>query len=188
MKEAFGFGLTVDEARRNAIKNLNVSYFMDVKIEIIDFPIKKKLGLFGGRKAKVRAYTDDTRTLVEIAEDYWGDYYPVFKRYWGPVFFMKTKAEEFEDASILQQGIRGFYEVIEYQMGKKFFEKFMFFIKNINEKDLAEQSSIVDYFNSGKCNYIIDEVAAEKGIPVEHLVKINKIEFENYELSREQAK
>ena len=39
-----------------------------------------------------------------------------------------------------------------------------------------------------KCNYIIDEVAAEKRIPVEHLVKINKIEFENYELSREQAK
>ena len=40
----------------------------------------------------------------------------------------------------------------------------MFFIKNINEKELAEQSGIVDYFNSGKCNYIIDEVAAEKGM------------------------
>lgn len=144
--------------------------------------------MFGGREAKVRAYTDDMRTLVEIAEDYWGDYYPVFKRYWGPIFVMKSKAEELGDAPIIQQAISGFYEVIEYQMGKAFFEKFMFFIKNINEKELAEQSGIVDYFNSGKCNYIIDEVAAEKGIPVEQLVKINKIEFENYELYRKMSK
>ena len=61
IKEAFGIADTVDEAKEVAIAELNVGLDADISFEIIDMPKKKILGVFGGCKAKVRAY-------VEIAE------------------------------------------------------------------------------------------------------------------------
>ena len=58
IKEARGFGLTVDEARENAVNNLNVSELEDIQFDIITLPKKKTLGLFGGCEAEVRAYIE----------------------------------------------------------------------------------------------------------------------------------
>ena len=48
IKEAIGFGATVDEAKENAIANLGASDFDDIQFEIISLPKKKVLGMFGG--------------------------------------------------------------------------------------------------------------------------------------------
>ena len=56
VKEAIGFGNTIDEAKENAIAKLNVSELEDIQIDLIAMPKKKVLGLFGGHPAKVRAY------------------------------------------------------------------------------------------------------------------------------------
>ncbi|MBE6808664.1 MAG: KH domain-containing protein [Ruminococcaceae bacterium] len=61
IKEAIGFGNTIDEAKEDAIAKLNVSELEDIQIDLIAMPKKKILGLFGGSKAEVRAY-------IEIAE------------------------------------------------------------------------------------------------------------------------
>ena len=61
IKEAFGIADTVEEAKEAAIAELNAGIDADISFEIIDMPKKKLLGVFGGSKAKVRAY-------VEIAE------------------------------------------------------------------------------------------------------------------------
>ena len=58
IKEARGFGKTIDEAKENAIKELNASEFDDVQIDIVTMPKKKILGLFGGAKAEVRAFIE----------------------------------------------------------------------------------------------------------------------------------
>ena len=58
IKEARGFGKTVDEAKENAIKKLNASEFDDVQIDIVTMPKKKILGLFGGADAEVRAFVE----------------------------------------------------------------------------------------------------------------------------------
>lgn len=58
IKEARGFGATVEEAKENAIKNLNASDFDDVQFEVITIAKKKVLGLFGGNDAEVRAYIE----------------------------------------------------------------------------------------------------------------------------------
>ncbi len=59
IKEAIGVASTVDEARKMAVENLHAPIDADVKVEILTFPKKKVLGLFGGADAKVRAYYDD---------------------------------------------------------------------------------------------------------------------------------
>lgn len=61
IKEAIGFGNTIDEAKENAIAKLNVSELEDIQIDLIAMPKKKVLGLFGGSQAQVRAY-------IEIAD------------------------------------------------------------------------------------------------------------------------
>lgn len=61
VKEAIGFGSTIDEAKENAIANLNASELDDIQFEVVSMPKKKTLGLFGGSKAQVRAF-------VEIAD------------------------------------------------------------------------------------------------------------------------
>ena len=61
IKEAIGFGNTIDEAKEDAIAKLNVSELEDIQIDLIAMPKKKILGLFGGSKAEVRAY-------IEIAD------------------------------------------------------------------------------------------------------------------------
>ena len=58
IKEARGFGSTIDEAKENAILNLNASEDDDIQFEIIAMPKKKTLGLFGGSKAEVRVYVE----------------------------------------------------------------------------------------------------------------------------------
>ncbi len=58
VKEAKGTGATIDEARENAIKNLNASDFDDIQFDIIAFPKKKVLGIFGGSEAEVRAFVE----------------------------------------------------------------------------------------------------------------------------------
>lgn len=58
IKEARGFGATIDEAKENAISNLGVSELEDIQFEIIAMPKKKTLGLFGGSDAEIRAYVE----------------------------------------------------------------------------------------------------------------------------------
>lgn len=58
IKEARGFGLTIDQAKENAILNLNASEDDDIQFEIITMPKKKTLGLFGGAQAEVRVYIE----------------------------------------------------------------------------------------------------------------------------------
>ena len=65
IKEARGFGSTIDEARENAIANLNPGPEDDLQFEVIATEKKKVLGLFGGNRAEVRVYVElpDERPL-----------------------------------------------------------------------------------------------------------------------------
>ncbi len=54
--EAIGTGATIDEARENALKELNAPEGADVRTEILAYPQKKILGLFGGSPAKAKAF------------------------------------------------------------------------------------------------------------------------------------
>ncbi len=58
VKEARGFGATIDEAKEKAIAELKASDFDDIQFEVITMPKKKVLGLFGGCNAEVRAYVE----------------------------------------------------------------------------------------------------------------------------------
>lgn len=58
IKEAHGFGNTIDEAKENAIADLNAAEDADIQFEVITFPKRKTLGLFGGKKAEVRAFVE----------------------------------------------------------------------------------------------------------------------------------
>lgn len=58
IKEAIGFGATVDEAKEDAILKLGAKIEEDVQIEIISLPKKKVLGIFGGARAEVKAYVE----------------------------------------------------------------------------------------------------------------------------------
>lgn len=58
IKEARGYGNTIDEARENAVAMLNASENDDIQFEVIATPKKKTLGLFGGRKAEVRVFVE----------------------------------------------------------------------------------------------------------------------------------
>lgn len=58
IKEAVGFGNTVDEAKEDAMLALGTSADADVQIEILEMPKKKVLGMFGGSPAKVRVFVE----------------------------------------------------------------------------------------------------------------------------------
>ena len=58
IKEAKGYGATIDEAKENAIKNLGASDFDDIQFDVIAMPKKKVFGIFGGNDAEVRAYIE----------------------------------------------------------------------------------------------------------------------------------
>lgn len=58
IKEAIGTGLTIDEAREDATLKLGAAADADVQFEVITFPKKKTLGLFGGCKAEVKAFIE----------------------------------------------------------------------------------------------------------------------------------
>ncbi len=55
VREAIGIGDTTEEAFANACKELGVET-TDAEFEIIQMPEKKILGIFGGSKAKVKAF------------------------------------------------------------------------------------------------------------------------------------
>ena len=54
--EKIGEGETVEEAQENAKKLLNAPEDVVIKFDIISLPSKKILGLFGGKKAQVKAF------------------------------------------------------------------------------------------------------------------------------------
>ena len=54
--EAKASGATIDEARENAVAALNAPEGADVHTEILSMPVKKILGIFGGKKAEARAF------------------------------------------------------------------------------------------------------------------------------------
>ena len=58
IKEAIGYGATIEEARESAVLKLNVKEDMDVQFDVIAFPKKKVLGLFGGCQAQVKAFVE----------------------------------------------------------------------------------------------------------------------------------
>ena len=58
IKEAIGFGATVEEAKEKAIEDLNASDFEDIQFEVVSMPKKKVLGIFGGCQAQVRAFVE----------------------------------------------------------------------------------------------------------------------------------
>ncbi len=58
IKEAFGEGLTVEEAKENAVLALNARSDDDVMFDVVEMPKAKVLGIFGGKLAKVRAYVE----------------------------------------------------------------------------------------------------------------------------------
>lgn len=58
IKEARGFGNTIDEAKEKAIADLHASEEDDIQFEVISTPKKKTLGLFGGRQAEVRVFIE----------------------------------------------------------------------------------------------------------------------------------
>ena len=58
IKEAIGFGNTVEEAKEDAILKLGARMDEDIQIEIVNMPKAKVLGLFGGSKAEVRVYVE----------------------------------------------------------------------------------------------------------------------------------
>lgn len=56
IKEAFGTGATLDEAKDAALKALEAPEDADIKYEVIERPKAKVLGIFGGSPAKMRAF------------------------------------------------------------------------------------------------------------------------------------
>lgn len=58
IKEAYGVGDTYEQAQQAAKAELNVGSDAEIQYEIIDMPRKKVFGMFGGSKAKVRAYVE----------------------------------------------------------------------------------------------------------------------------------
>jgi spoIIIJ-associated protein len=59
LKESTCTAATIEEAQAAAIAQLNAPEDADVTIEVIDIPVKKTLGIFGGNQAKVRAYYEE---------------------------------------------------------------------------------------------------------------------------------
>lgn len=59
IKEFIGTGKTVEDATTAAKLGLNAPITADIKIEVVEMPRKKILGLFGGADAKVKASYDD---------------------------------------------------------------------------------------------------------------------------------
>ena len=58
IKEAIGYGDTIEEAKENAVLKLNVKEDADTEFDVLAFPQKKVLGLFGGSKAEVKAFIE----------------------------------------------------------------------------------------------------------------------------------
>jgi spoIIIJ-associated protein len=68
LKEAIGTGASIEEAQAAAIARLSAPEEADVTIEVVEIPVKKTLGIFGGTLAKVKAYYEEADYLQ--AEQY----------------------------------------------------------------------------------------------------------------------
>ncbi len=68
IKEAFGTGATIEEAKDAALKALNAPEDADIKYEVIETPKAKLFGLFGGSSAKVKvSYEAEDEPVAEVA-------------------------------------------------------------------------------------------------------------------------
>lgn len=58
IKEVIGVGETVTLAQEDAVKKFpkDIGEDQEIKFEVLQVPVKKTFGLFGGKEAKVRAY------------------------------------------------------------------------------------------------------------------------------------
>ncbi len=63
--EKIGEGNTIEEAQENAKTLLNAPENVDIKFDIVSLPSKKVLGLFGGKKAQVKAYYEKSDAKKE---------------------------------------------------------------------------------------------------------------------------
>ena len=70
IKEAIGVGETIEIAMENACKDLGISSTDADNIEVIQQPEKKKLGLFGGKEAKVKITLNVKVSPAQVAADY----------------------------------------------------------------------------------------------------------------------
>lgn len=59
-REAVATGKTIEEASEAAARMLGDVGGAEIRYEVIEAPVKKTLGLFGGNPAKVKAYVEDT--------------------------------------------------------------------------------------------------------------------------------
>lgn len=70
IKEAFGTGSTIEEAKDAALKALEAPEDADIKYDVIEMPKAKILGIFGGSLAKMRAYYEIPDDPFAKAKDY----------------------------------------------------------------------------------------------------------------------
>jgi spoIIIJ-associated protein len=70
IKEAFGTGATLDEAKDAALRALEAPEDADVKYEVIERPKAKVLGIFGGSPAKMRAFYEFEDDPFAKAKEY----------------------------------------------------------------------------------------------------------------------
>lgn len=71
IKEAIGYGSTVDEAKEDAILKLGARDDDDIQIEIVAMPKRKIMGIFGGSRAEVRVYVElpDKKTEKKVKKN-----------------------------------------------------------------------------------------------------------------------
>ena len=67
VKDAIASGATIEEAQQAAIRSLNAPDDADVQFEVLQFPEKKKFGLFGGKQAEVRAFYEAKEEKKPVA-------------------------------------------------------------------------------------------------------------------------
>lgn len=66
LKEAISTGATIEEAKAAALSELNAPESADIKIEVLEMPVKKTFGLFGGNPAKVRVSYEAPEPKMEV--------------------------------------------------------------------------------------------------------------------------
>lgn len=66
--EKIGTAASIEEAKQKALALLAAPADADVKVEIVEMPKKKILGLFGGSDAKVKAFYDDGKEEKKPAQ------------------------------------------------------------------------------------------------------------------------
>lgn len=70
IKEAIGSGETIEIALKNACDELGIDTTEADDYEVLQQPEKKKLGIFGGKEAKVKAVLNVKESPAKVAADY----------------------------------------------------------------------------------------------------------------------